>query len=176
MVNQSLDFEAKTRAVRRRLTLVAYRKRYGEAADCVYAWKQKHGHLELPWNRAYGNIRGRCEKPKASRYCSYGGRGIKCLVTPVDLKNAFMRDKAWLLKWPSVDRIDPAGHYEPSNIRWIEFEVNTKQRLESFPRYAKLIEDLILEINRIAPSDVYATWVRRRIIRAAMNGALSDKS
>lgn len=37
------------------------------------------------------------------------------------------RDRAWLLKRPSIDRIDPDGHYEVRNCRFIELSENSRR-------------------------------------------------
>jgi hypothetical protein len=55
-------------------------------------------------------------------------KGIKVSVRPAELRQLFMRDKAYLMKRPSVDRIDPDGHYVYENIRWVELDLNRSRR------------------------------------------------
>lgn len=80
------------------------------------------------WRQAFDNIKQRCENPKFRKYEYYGGRGIQCHVTTRDLKYTFYRDKAYLMKNPSIDRKDTDGNYDKSNIHWIEFSENRKKR------------------------------------------------
>jgi hypothetical protein len=78
------------------------------------------------WEVAYRNIKHRCENKNDVRFDYYGGRGIKCLVTPAMLKAAFIRDSAWNLERPSIDRKNSDGNYSRGNIRWIEFIQNIR--------------------------------------------------
>lgn len=93
----------------------------GNKASCGCAQKHK------PRNRAsympeYILWRGfiaRCENPKAPKYPSYGGRGIK--VFPA-WKESFDLFIAHVGCRPSnahsLDRINNDGNYEPGNVRW----------------------------------------------------------
>lgn len=74
-------------------------------------------------------IRSRCLTPNDNGYKYYGGRGIKCLITAEQVKFLWERDKAHLLKQPSIDRIDPNGHYELSNCRFIELSENARRAI-----------------------------------------------
>lgn len=74
------------------------------------------------------SIRSRCNSPSNVSYKQYGGKGIKCNLTIEDLIFLWKRDKAWLLKYPSIDRIDTKGNYERNNCRYIErFENATRK-------------------------------------------------
>lgn len=72
-------------------------------------------------------IKARCNNPGAQNYKWYGGRGIKCLITVEELKFLWKRDGGHLLEYPSIDRIDPNGHYTISNCRFIELTENTRR-------------------------------------------------
>ena len=54
----------------------------------------------------------------------YAGRGIKCLITHDDLLFIWNRDGANDMARPSLDRINNDGHYESSNIRFVELYDN----------------------------------------------------
>lgn len=70
------------------------------------------------------SIQQRCNNPNRNDYKYYGGRGIKCLITEEEIKSLWFRDKAYLMKKPSIDRKDNDGHYEYSNCRFIELADN----------------------------------------------------
>jgi hypothetical protein len=78
-----------------------------------------------PWKRTLIGIKQRCENPNQHKFPIYGGRGIKCLITEEELKTLWFRDKAYLLKEPSIDRIDNDGNYCFSNCQYIEFDENS---------------------------------------------------
>lgn len=72
-----------------------------------------------PWVKSYYGARGRCESGK------YKGR-IKFLMTIKEFKFLWNRDKAWLLKEPSIDRIDNKDNYILDNCRFIELSENSR--------------------------------------------------
>jgi hypothetical protein len=74
--------------------------------------------------RIYHGCRQRCNNKKLPIYHRYGGRGIKCLISKEELKALWVRDKADLMKRPSIDRIDNDGNYEFNNCRFIELSIN----------------------------------------------------
>lgn len=77
-----------------------------------------------PWAKTMKRIKQRCISKNFKMYKYYGGRGIKNKLKIADLKALWFRDKAYLLEIPSIDRIDPDGHYEFSNCRYIEKRLN----------------------------------------------------
>src|SRR3990167_893044 len=90
--------------------------------------------LCYPWTSCFNHIKSRCERPKSARWERYGGRGIKCLITPKEIKTLWFRDKAYLMKKPSIDRIDNDGNYEFSNCRFVELYDNLYDNIMA--RYA----------------------------------------
>lgn len=64
----------------------------------------------------------------------YGGRGIKCLLTKDEIISLWIRDKAHLLKHPSIDRKDNDGNYEYGNCQFIEFGENTRKRFRQYKK------------------------------------------
>lgn len=65
----------------------------------------------------------------------YRERGVKCLLgsnrrsVANKLRELFEQEIILLLndnKWPSIDRIDPYGHYEPGNIRMVDIGENIR--------------------------------------------------
>jgi hypothetical protein len=66
--------------------------------------------------RSYCKAKARCENPDNPRYYAYGGRGIRFLLPPFPEFYAAMGERPLGFEF---DRIDPEGHYELSNVRWI---------------------------------------------------------
>ena len=85
----------------------------------------KQYRKENPWFRHGNSAKQRCTNKNDPSYCWYGARGIKYLLTSDDLKRIWNRDKAHLLKQPSIDRINSDGNYEPNNVRFIELGLNS---------------------------------------------------
>jgi len=83
------------------------------------------------WANHFDRIKQRCNNPNNNSYKNYGGRGIKCLITLEEIKRLWFRDKAYLLKQPSIDRIDNDGDYTYENCRFIERNENKPHRLRS---------------------------------------------
>ena len=79
---------------------------------------RKHG---LCYHPLYGRWRGmvqRCTDPNYKAYKHYGGRGIKVCERWREFPN-FLADMGMPKRGESLDRIDPNGHYEPGNCRWV---------------------------------------------------------
>jgi hypothetical protein len=85
--------------------------------------KQQHKkYKELyPWGKIFIDIKYRCK----NKNDSYFKKGIKCLITKDEVKHLWFRDKAWLLKQPSIDREDNDGHYTFDNCQFIELSENS---------------------------------------------------
>lgn len=102
------------------------------------AWKKSH-----PWFAAYCSCHVRCNKNKK---CNYWKRGIQLLMKLNDFKTIWFRDKAYLLKHPSIHRIDVNGNYSIDNCKYIEWIENIREggRLSPthFKKKVKLIDSL----------------------------------
>lgn len=93
----------------------------------------KRRQLKYPWKSSYFNAKSRCSCKKHSSYEEYGGRGIKFILTMDEVVALWNRDKAFLLKKPSLDRKNSNGNYEFLNCRFIELSENS--RLGSLSRW-----------------------------------------
>ena len=84
--------------------------------------------IKEPWIYHYKSAHDRCTYSTARGFERYGGYGIKFLMTKEDFKFLWNRDKAYLLKKPSIDRENTKGHYELSNCRFIEMTENNRRK------------------------------------------------
>lgn len=80
-----------------------------------------------PWLQHLWSANTRCNNKNNKQYKNYGGRGIKCFLNREDIKKLWFRDKAYLMKKPSIDRIDNNWHYTFDNCRFIELTDNIKK-------------------------------------------------
>jgi len=81
-----------------------------------------------PWKKTLTNIRQRCQNKRNSMYRWYGGKGIKVCITAGELKYLWLRDKAFRMLRPSIDRIDSNKNYTQRNCRYIEQHENLCRR------------------------------------------------
>ena len=80
-----------------------------------------------PWVICLANINQRCYNSKRVGYKYYGGKGIKNYLSSKDIKYLWFRDKAYLLKKPSIDRINSNKSYTMDNCRFIEMVENIRR-------------------------------------------------
>lgn len=90
---------------------------------------KRHGESHSNRTRLYTiwcGMRQRCNNPNKSAYPLYGGKGVKVC----DEWNDYEAFKKWACSNGyndslCIDRINPAGDYEPVNCRWITASENT---------------------------------------------------
>jgi hypothetical protein len=93
-------------------------------------------HKRKPWLSHYQAAQQRCQNPKAISFKNYGNLGVKFLLSLVDVEYLWFRDKAYLMKQPSIDRKENALNYTLDNCRFIELKANIAERNN---RYKKII-------------------------------------
>lgn len=98
--------------------------------DVLRERQTKHGRYYEPEYRVWSNMHKRCSNPRYARW--YGAVQICERWASYD---AFLADVGCKpTPQASLDRIDPKGHYEPSNVRWTTRTVqarNTKTHCTS---------------------------------------------
>lgn len=77
-----------------------------------------------PWYRLFISLTTKCY----SSSHHYFKKGIKCFLTPEDIKMMWFRDGAEAMVKPSLDRIDDNGHYTLENTQIIELSENLEKR------------------------------------------------
>lgn len=94
------------------------------------AWKktrQAAYKKRKPWVRFVEWARRRCNCTDPEQWFpNYGAKGIICDLTAPQLEIVWRRDRADLMKRPSLDRINPLGNYTFDNVRFIEFNFNSR--------------------------------------------------
>lgn len=81
--------------------------------------------LKVLWS----NMMTRCYSPSVNNpFKYYGGKGIKVKMTKIDFLYLWNRDKAYLMKKPSIHRAYNNKHYEIGNCAFIEWENHNRGR------------------------------------------------
>ncbi len=81
----------------------------------------------FPWYRHWAAAYSRCNNESHRSYKWYGARGIKMLLTFDEVARLWSRDKAYLMKKPSIDRINNDDSYVFGNCHFIELDENRKK-------------------------------------------------
>jgi hypothetical protein len=91
-----------------------------------------HGHFigdkPSPTYVSWQAMIARCTNPKHPAYHSYGGRGVTICPQWLASFPQFLADVGERPKSLTLDRINPAGNYEPSNVRWADYLVQRQNR------------------------------------------------
>ena len=104
-----------------------------------------HGHVRSYWTKSgkqrmrttgeynsWKNMKERCYIPTKPEYDNYGGRGIRVCDRWLTkggqgFKN-FLDDMGPRPQFKTLDRINPQGHYEPTNCRWATAKVQAENQ------------------------------------------------
>lgn len=91
--------------------------------------KPRKGSENYPAYSTWMSMIGRCHRPTHSAYHKYGGRGVAVCNRWRESFESFLADMGSRPEGTSIDRIDGARGYEPSNCRWATaIEQNANRR------------------------------------------------
>lgn len=121
-------------------------------------------------------MRRRCRDPRAQRWATHGGRGIKVC----EVWSSFAAFFADMGPRPgpgySIDRIDNDGDYEPDNCRWAtEYEQGNNKRTNTVIMFGGASKTLA-EWSRALPFEITDNTLYKRIFvkKWAVDRALTE--
>ena len=93
----------------------------------------KHGATQSKEYNCWRNIIQRCYNPRNKRYNSYGAKGVVCCDKWRNDFAAFLKDVGRSPDGkPCIDRINPFGNYEPSNVRWVDVKTSNHNKRSNY--------------------------------------------
>lgn len=106
------------------------KKRYSKISGAIRIQTKKYyleRKIKEPWWAIWIGINNRCRSNHKRFYPYYKGKGIMNRMTLNEVKTIWFRDKAYLLKNPSIDRLDSNKDYTLENCRFIESQENSRR-------------------------------------------------
>jgi hypothetical protein len=130
--------------------VIALNLRSGNTTTCGCSHRRRgadhpnstHLRKHTPEYRAWSNMLTRCTNPRNKSYANYGARGITVCDRWRHSFEAFLADVGERPDGTTLDRINNDGNYEPGNVRWASYFMQSRNR-----RSTKLTVD---DANRIA--------------------------
>lgn len=107
---------------------LAYIKLYRQNHKVEISERNRKFYIKYPWRKSLENAKQRCTNPKSDRWKWYGAKGIKFNLTDQEGKILWNRDKAYLLKRPTIDRKSNYKDYTFDNCQFIEHKINSAKR------------------------------------------------
>jgi hypothetical protein len=97
------------------------------SCGCLMIGNVKHGFSKTVEYETWSRIKARCMNKNHPDYYLYGARGIK-VCDRWDAFENFLLDMGSRPENTSIDRIDVNGNYEPSNCRWADLKVQSRNK------------------------------------------------
>lgn len=101
----------------------------------IGAATRKHGHSSNPLYHLWHTMIARCHHPAHAAYRYYGARGVQVCDRWRASFEAFAADMGARPVGLELDRIDPDGHYEPGNVRWMNRRMQKLNRAKRSDHY-----------------------------------------
>jgi hypothetical protein len=102
-------------------------------------WNLAYSHQDGGAYASWRNLKNRVNNPNHNSYSRYGGRGIR-YHPDFETYPGFLAYMGPRPEGTSIDRIDPDGHYEPGNVRWLDEDEN-----RFYSRPAGSLDDAVVQ-------------------------------
>ena len=123
---------------------------------------------KFPWRKHFYSARRRCTVPTIKYYNTYGGKGIKFLLTMEEMKELWFRDKAYDMDIPSIDRENSNKNYTFKNCQFMELRENSTKtsRIKKVTQYT--LNGVEMETFKSIAEAGRANNILPRLISSAM--------
>ena len=101
--------------------------KYRNECKKCFSNQTKQFKNDYPWRTNFYSARRRCNNKTTRDYKWYGAKGIEFFLTIKDVKFLWYRDRAYLMKQPSIDRKDNDENYILKNCKFMELKNNTEK-------------------------------------------------